>query len=459
MQDLTQGSLARNLVKMAGFMLVGMVFQTLYFLVDLYFVGQLGKDAVAGVSISGNLTFFVMAATQMLGVGTTSLIAQAVGRKDHLEARRLFGQAQLLSLIAGAFFLMLALALRGRYAAALAADATTAGFAADYLGWFAPAMAMQFLVASITAALRGSGNFKPGMFIQSGTVILNTVLAPILIRGLVPGLPSGVAGAAFASFIAVLVGLCALTGYVARGERYLRLSAEDFRARPALWTRMLTIGLPAGAEFALMGAYMIIVYTLTRPFGAAAQAGFGIGYRLVQAGFMPVVALGFAVSPVAGQNFGARLGARVRATSRIAMAMAVGFALPVALVSQVASQAVMGAFSSDPHVQAVGGEYLTIIAWNFIAGGLVFVTSSMFQALGNTVPPLVTSIGRILLLAVPAFALARLPGFSLRMIWLLSVASTVCQMLANLALLRRELLRKLSGFLGTPGIETSHPPR
>ncbi len=71
---------------------------------------------------------------------------------------------------------------------------------------------------------------------------------------------------------------------------------------------MLKIGLPAGAEFGLMAVYLMIVYTVTRPFGAAAQAGFGIGMRIVQALFMPVVALGFAVAPVAGQNFGARPG-------------------------------------------------------------------------------------------------------------------------------------------------------
>ena len=87
---------------------------------------------------------------------------------------------------------------------------------------------------------------------------------------------------------------------------------------------MLGIGLPAGAEFALLAVYLFIVYMVSRPFGSAAQAGFGIGMRIVQAGFMPVVALGFAVAPVAGQNFGARQPERVRATFRSAALMAAG---------------------------------------------------------------------------------------------------------------------------------------
>src|SRR5438128_11109703 len=104
MQDLTKGSIARNLLQTTTFMLVGMVFQTLYFLVDLYFVGRVGKAAVAGFSLSGNLMFFVLALTQMLGVGTTALIAHATGRKDRDAARLIFNQSQVLALIVGALF-------------------------------------------------------------------------------------------------------------------------------------------------------------------------------------------------------------------------------------------------------------------------------------------------------------------------------------------------------------------
>ena len=87
MQDLTTGSVTRHLLKTTSFMLVTMVFQTLYFLVDLYWVGRLGKEAVAAVAVAGNLTFLVLAVTQMLGVGTTTLISHAAGRKDRDRAR------------------------------------------------------------------------------------------------------------------------------------------------------------------------------------------------------------------------------------------------------------------------------------------------------------------------------------------------------------------------------------
>jgi putative MATE family efflux protein len=442
-QDLTTGSLARNLLKMSSFMLVSMVFQTLYFLVDLYFVGRLGRAAVAAVSVSGNLTFFVLAATQMLGVGTTALIAQAVGRRDREQARLLFNQSQALSLLVGALFAVVALALRDRYAAALSADAETARLVSQYLAWFIPAMGLQFALVATSAALRGTGNFKPGMIIQSVTVLINMALAPLLIFGWGPLPPMGVGGAAFASLVAVAIGVVWLTAYVVRTEEYLKIVVRDFRPQLALWGRMLRIGLPAGAEFALMGVYMAVVYTVSQPFGAAGQAGFGIGLRVVQAGFMPVVAMGFAVSPVAGQNFGARLGDRVRETFRVGAWMASGFMLVLMLLCQLVPESLIGAFSADPQVRAVGGEYLRITSFNFVAAGIVFVSSSMFQALGNTLPPLASSLLRLLVVAVPTYLLARLPGFQLRWIWYLSVLSSLAQMTSSLLLLRREFRRKL----------------
>src|SRR5436190_7841229 len=116
MEDLTTGSITRHLVRTTSFMLVTMVFQTLYFLVDLYWVGRLGKEAVAGVGIAGNLMFIVLAATQMLAVGTTTMVSHAVGRKEHPRALMVFNQAQVLSVVVGVIFLIVAMAARTAYA-------------------------------------------------------------------------------------------------------------------------------------------------------------------------------------------------------------------------------------------------------------------------------------------------------------------------------------------------------
>src|SRR5688572_598272 len=139
MQDLTTGSVTRHLLKTTSYMLVTMIFQTLYFLVDLYWVGRLGTSAVAGVAIAGNLTFIVLALTQMLGVGTTTVVSHAAGQKDHPRALLMFNQSQVLAMVTGVLFFIVGMVARERYAAAMGADAETASLAADYLLWFIPA--------------------------------------------------------------------------------------------------------------------------------------------------------------------------------------------------------------------------------------------------------------------------------------------------------------------------------
>jgi len=443
-RDLTTGPLTRHLLTTMSFMLVTMLFQTLYFLVDLYWVGRLGTQAVAAVGIVGNLTFIVLALTQMLGVGTTAVVSHAAGRKDQEQALLLFNQSQVMAIVTGGLFLVLGLAGRWPYATAMSADAETAALAATYLLWFVPAMALQFLMVAMGSALRAVGNFKTGTVVGTVTVILNMLFAPILIFGWGTGRPLGVAGAAISSLIAIVVGNIWLAAYFLPRSAYLRFETADWTPRFDLWKRMLAIGLPTGFEFAITAAYLAIVYTVARPFGAAAQAGFGIGMRIFQAGFMPVVALGFSVAPVAGQNFGARHAHRVTHTFRDAAWMAAVYMAAFTITCQIAPAAMVSVFSNDPEVIRIGADYLMIVSWASPASGLIFVASSMFQAMGNTMPSLISSGVRITLVAALTLLLAPMPGFALRWIWYLSVGSVVVQLMLSLALLRREFARRLN---------------
>jgi len=431
-----------------------MIFQTLYFLIDLYWVGRLGTHAVAAVGIAGNFTFIVLALTQMLGVGTTTVVSHAIGRKNRDDAQLMFNQAQVLAIVTGIAFLILGMLVRLPYSRAMSPDAETASLAAQYLLWFIPAMALQFLMVAAGAALRGVGNFKTGTVVSTGSVIVNMVLAPILIFGWVTGHPFGVAGAAISSLIAIVVAIIWFATYFLAKDSYLRFVRADQKPRLALWRKMLAIGLPAGFEFAMMGVYLVIVYAIARPFGAAAQAGFGIGQRVIQALFMPAVALGFSVSPVAGQNFGARNRERVVDTFRKAAFMVSAVMAVLVVLCHIAPDALIRIFSRDPAVLDVGTVYLRIVSWNFVASGLIFVASSMFQAMGNTVPSLVASGTRVLLVAVPAILLSRTAGFHLNWIWYLSVGAVIVQLALSMLLLRREFTRRLA-FPSQPKLDNT----
>ena len=444
MQDLTGGSLTGHLLKTTSFMLVSMVFQSLYVLIDLYWVGRLGTEAVAAVGISANLSFVVLAISQMLGVGTTTVVSHAAGRKEHSLATHLFNQSQVLSMVAGVIFLAIAMLFRSSYAAALSADATMQTLTGEYLLWFIPAMALQFAMVAMGAALRGTGNFKPGMIVQTGTVIINIVLAPVLIFGWGPFPAMGVSGAAVATFVAIVVGVIWLSYYFLDRDAYLRFHPADWRPKFRVWGQLLKIGLPAGVEFGLMGVYMVVVYVISRRFGAAAQAGFGIGFRIVQSAFLPIVALGFAVAPVAGQNFGAKKGERVRAVFKTAASIAAVTMLTLGVGIYLAAPLLIRLFSSDPEVIHAGVDYLHVVTINFVASGITFVSASMFQGMGNTLPSLATSALRMVVSIVPAIVLSHRPEFALTWIWWLTVVSTTLQMALNLVLLQREFRLKLA---------------
>jgi putative MATE family efflux protein len=298
-------------------------------------------------------------------------------------------------------------------------------------------------MVAMGSALRGIGDFKPGMIVQTATVIINIVLAPFLIFGWGTGYAMGVAGAAASSLIAILVGIVWLTTYFVGPKAFLTFATHDWAPKLGLWREILKIGLPAGAEFVMLAVYLALVYKIIQPFGAQAQAGFTFGQRIVQSLFLPVVALGFAVGPVAGQNFGARHADRVRETFKVAATLSVAVMLIFVGLAHIAPAAMVAFFTDDPRVVLVGDEYLRIVSYNFVASGLVFVSSSMFQALGNTIPPLVTSVMRVILIALPALMLASMAGFALSWLWYLTVAGVAVQMCLNLLLLQREFRLRL----------------
>jgi putative MATE family efflux protein len=443
MKDMTQGSVTRHLLHMASFMAVSMVVQTLYLLADLYWVGRLGKEAIAAVGLSGNLMMVVLALTQMLGVGTTTVISHAAGRKDQASAEKAFNQSVVLSLVVGLLFGVCSFPLRNQYSQSLSADAPTAALAVSYLGWFIPALMLQFPLVSLGSALRATGIIKPAVGLQVLSVILNMIFAPLFIFGVGPFPKMGVAGAALATFLSILIANILTIIYFEKSYRYLRFRVSQWSPRFKIWWSMLRIGLPAGAEFALMAVYIVVVYAIIRNFGAAAQAGFGVGARVMQAMFLPVIAVAFAVAPVVGQNFGGRRADRVRQSFYSAVTITCGLMVLLTILSQVASGIFIRGFSNDPSVIAFGSEYLQIISLNFVAMGIVFTSSSVFQGIGNTWPPLIASATRLFLFALPAAYLSRLPGFYIKQVWYLSVASILFQACVNLLLLRREFRRKL----------------
>jgi putative MATE family efflux protein len=421
----------------------GMLFQTLYYMVDLYFVAGLGDAALAGVGLAANVSMVIIALTQMLGVGTVALVSHAAGRKDRPEANLIFNQSVLLSAILGVTTLIAGYGLTGLYVHAIAADEAAAAAGATYLYWYLPGLALQFAMVAMGSALRGTGIVKPTMIVQVLTVVLNTVFAPILIAGWGTHHPFGVAGAGFATTLALAIGVVWLWWYFARLEHFVALDSKQWTPRFATWKRILNIGMPAGFEMFMVFVIIATLYWAIRGFGPAAQAGFGVGSRLMQAIFLPAMAIAFAAAPVAGQNFGAGQLGRVKETFRAAAWMSAGAMVLLTLICLWKSDAMVRLFTTDPAVVEVGASYLEVISWNFVAAGLAFTCSSMFQALGNSWPSLISSGSRLFTYVIPAIWLGAHGNFNLRHLWYLSVFTGGLQAVISLVLLQQQFRQRL----------------
>ncbi len=444
--DLTQGSISRHLVGMAAFIGMGLLFQTLYYLIDLYFVAGVGPDALAGVGLAGVAFFLVMAAAQMVGVGALSLIARGIGARDFAGVEGVYRQSMLLSLGLAGLTLVLGYGAGGAAIRAIAADPETARHGTAYLHGFLPALALMFPTGAMGAALRAAGVVRPTMLVQTGTVLLNAVLAPLLIAGWGTGVPLGAFGAGLASSLAAGAGFVASVWLFGRVQTLMKAPLRLDRPDPAVLGRIIGIGLPSAVEFLLMFVTMGVVYAVVRGFGSEAQAGFGVGSRVMQAVFLPAMAIAFAVAPVAGQNFGAGRADRVRRTVRDAALMSSALMACLTILCLFESRWLVAPFAPDPAVAEVAATYLRIVSLNFVATGLIFTASGTFQALGDTRPALVGGVLRLIVFTSAAFWISAQPWAKLEHLWWASAASALLQAAVALLFLRDQLKRKLTGL-------------
>lgn len=443
MRDLTKDSIASHILIMAAPVAIGQITQIAYQLVDLYFVTRIGVAATAGVNAAGNTMLVISALIQVLGVGTVVLVAHAVGRKDHTDANLVFNQSMILSVVCGVITAALLCVFARSYLQSVSVDAATIDAGTAFILWMLPGYTLMLPMAAIASALRGIGIVQPTIAMYTLTLMINALLAPILIAGWGTGLALGVKGAGLATSISVFIGTVCLGAYFHHLQQHMIIQANLMRPNLKQWRRILSIGLPAGGEFALMFLSTAVAYYTIRNFGASAQAGFGIGSRVLQTILLPGLSIAFAAGPVAGQNFGARNSGRVKEAFRQAALIGTALMIATTILVQWQAKVLIAAFDADAAAINIAALFLQLMSWTFVAQGLVYTCSSMFQALGNTVPSLISSGTRFLVFAIPAIWLSMQPQFQIEQIWYISIAAVTLQAVISLGLLRAEFRRRL----------------
>ncbi|WDE12688.1 MATE family efflux transporter [Thalassomonas haliotis] len=443
MKDLTQGSILKHLLNLSLPIGISILIQNLYFLIDLYFVSQLGPVALAGVSAAGNLTLLIVGMTQIIAVGTVSLIAQAIGKKDKADVDIIFNQALFIAGVLTVLVLLSGYYFAEHYLKLMSSDPLVVSDGKQYLHYYLPNLALQFMLVVMSSALRGAGIVKPAMVIQFISVFINIILTPILVAGWFTGHAMGVAGAGLASSIAMAAAVVLMFVYFLKVGQYFSFKKDLIMPASKPIKRILALGFPSGGEFFMLFFYMAIIYWAIKDFGSAAQAGFGLGSRLMQAVFMPAMAIAFALPALAGQNYGAKHYPRVRSTFQVAALVISVMMASFSLFCLLVPELLLKPFTRDAEVIKVASGFLQVISFNFVPAGLIFTCSGMFQGMGNTWPSLLSMSLRLVIFALPVFWLSQKASYPLEYIWYISITALVIQMFFSLYLLKLEFAKKL----------------
>jgi len=436
--DLTEGPIFKTLVKLAVPVTVSMVLFTVYLLVDLYFVGRLGPEAVAALSISSNAFFIHLGFSTILGTGGMALIAQAFGRKEYGHAARVFKQSLLVALVIGIIEAVTGFLLAPAYIEFFGGTGKSLQWGIEYFKIFSISFLFMLLLYVIGNCFRGMGDTKTPMMIMLQANVLNMVLDPILIFGWL-GLPAlGVRGAAIASLISQFYGL-GIYGYLifVRGS-HLNIKGK-WHFDPQIIKQSLLIGIPAGMNHFLLAANLLITYRVISIYGTAALASVGIGFRILQSIYIPVIAVASAMAAIVGQNYGARKLSRITGTLWRAWLVSMIFMIGCTAICLLYPKFLIGIFSNNSDVVYFGVIYLRIFSIGFVMVGTIMMASSAFQGLGKTYPSLVGAVVDNALFAGLVFTLPVYFSWGIQAIWWIKLATAAVETAVVAIWLRHEL--------------------
>jgi MATE family, multidrug efflux pump len=410
---LLEGPIAPTLLALAAPNVVMLVAQVAISVLEAYFVGWLGADALAGVSVTFPLVMLMqtMSAGGM-GGGVASAIARALGAGRAAEASRLVAHAIVIALaMAAAFTLVVLTGGRAIYAAMGARGGALEAARAYSNVIFAGALAV-WLFNTLASVVRGSGNMvlPAGVVLGASPILLTS---PALIFGWGPFPALGVTGAALAVIAYYTVGTLVFLGFLVSGRSLVRLSLPTVGFERRLFREILRVGAPSLVNNVQTNLTVVLLTALVGSFGTFALAGYGVGVRLEYLQIPLVFGFGSALVTMVGTNIGAGQGARARRVAWTGAALAAGVTETIGLAAALFPSRWLGLFTADPEVLEIGATYLRIVgpAYGFFGLGLALYFAS--QGVGRLLWPLLAGLSRLVFAAGGGWIVLRLAGPSL----------------------------------------------
>ena len=421
------------LIKLSIPMMISMLVQALYNVVDSIFVARVSENALTAVSLAFSLQNMMFAVGIGTGVGVNALLSKSLGEKNQYRANKTAENGLFLALCSYLVFLVLGLTVVRPYFYAQTADADIAEQGIRYLticcvlslGMFMQVMNEKLLAATSRTTL--------SMISQLVGAIVNIILDPIFIFGYCGEALSGTTGAAVATVIGQFCGAGMTLYFNTRKNPDIQISFKGFRPSAKTIGRIYTVGLPSIAMQCVGSLMTFGMNLILMAFSATAVAVFGVYFKLQSFVFMPIFGLNNGMVPIISYNYGARKPERVKKTIRLSVFYAECIMLVGFCIFQFLPDKLLGLFAASDAMLAIGIPALRIICLHFLLAGMSIILSSSFQALGNGMFSLIVSICRQLVVLIPAAWLLSQTG-NVNMVWWSFVIAELVSVVMSFAL-------------------------
>ena len=424
----------RLVVSMSLPMMISMLVQALYNVVDSYFVAKISENALTAVGIAFPFQNLMIAVGVGTGVGVNALLSRSLGERNYEMANHAAENGIFLAVVSTLVFMVLGLALAGPFFAIQTHIPDIVEQGAVYLRICGGLSAGLFLEIMLERLLQATGRTFYTMITQGTGAIINIIMDPVLIFGLGPFPAMGVAGAAAATVLGQIVAAILALVFNLTCNHDIHPSFRAFRPSGSVIRRIYAVGAPSILLNAISSVMTFGMNQILIAFSSTAVAVFNVYFKLQSFVFMPVFGLNNGMVPIVSYNYGARKRRRLVETVRFSALLAVAIMLAGLAVIQLVPGPILGLFEASEAMLAIGIPALRIISLCFVFAGFNIICSSTFQALGNGVLSMVISFVRQLVVLLPAAFLLSLTGNVAAVWWAFPIAEIASLLLSTLFL-------------------------
>ncbi len=403
------------LLSMSLPLMISMIIQALYNIVDSIFVAQFSQDALTGVTVAFPMQNLMIAVGSGTGVGISAFLSKSLGEGKRELASKVAKTGLLLAVFSWILFALIGIFVVRPFIASQTGVQAVIDYGSEYLSLCSVLSFGLFFQMTLERLLQSTGKTIYTMITQATGAVINIILDPIMIFGYFGCPAMGISGAAIATVIGQSV--AAILGIIfnLKINKELEFSFRDFRPDFGIIKRIYAVGFPSIVMMAISSVMTFAMNKLLDGFSTVATNVFGIYFKLQSFAVMPVVGLNNGMVPIISYNYGARRKDRIMKTIRYSIIFALSITIACMLVFQFFPEQLLLMFATEGESNValleMGVPALRIISLNFIFAGFCIVSGSVFQALGNGVLSLIVSVARQLVVLVPAaYILAYLGG-------------------------------------------------